>query len=168
MKKEYIYAGVSIFLWSTTATVTKLLLGSLNSMQITLISSLLSTVFLLAVNIAKGTIRELKGFKLKDFAYTFLLGTIGIFIYHLCLYIGIDRMEASQAFIINYLWPIMTVVFACIILKEKMTVRKAIVLYRRCRGNLKRKSLEYFGKYLVGCGLLHYCRRGLRSFLDTQ
>ncbi|MBQ9976051.1 MAG: DMT family transporter [Clostridia bacterium] len=128
MKKEYIYAGVSIFLWSTTATVTKLLLGSLNSMQITLISSLLSTVFLLAVNIAKGTIRELKGFKLKDFAYTFLLGTIGIFIYHLCLYIGIDRMEASQAFIINYLWPIMTVVFACIILKEKMTVRKAIAI----------------------------------------
>lgn len=30
MKKEYIYAGISIFLWSTTATVTKLLLGSLN------------------------------------------------------------------------------------------------------------------------------------------
>ena len=128
MKKEYLYAGASIFLWSTTATVTKLLLGSLNSMQITLISSLLSTVFLLVVNIAKGTIRELKSFKLKDFAYTFLLGTIGIFIYHLCLYIGIDRMEASQAFIINYLWPIMTVVFACIILKEKMTPRKALAI----------------------------------------
>ncbi len=128
MKKEYLYAGISIFFWSTTATVTKLLLGSLNSMQITLISSLLSTLFLLAVNIFKGTISELKSFKLKDWLYTFLLGTIGIFVYHLFLYIGIDKMEASQAFIINYLWPIMTVVFACIILKEKMTLRKAIAI----------------------------------------
>lgn len=32
IKKEYIYAAISIFLWSTTATVIKLLLGSLNSM----------------------------------------------------------------------------------------------------------------------------------------
>ena len=39
MKKQYLYAGISILFWSTTATVTKLLLGSLNSMQILLISS---------------------------------------------------------------------------------------------------------------------------------
>ena len=37
-------------------------------------------------------------------------------------------MPASQAFIINYLWPIMSVVFACILLKEKMTVRKAAAI----------------------------------------
>ena len=37
-------------------------------------------------------------------------------------------MQASQAFIINYLWPIMIVVFACIILKEKMTLKKAIAI----------------------------------------
>ena len=33
-------------------------------------------------------------------------------------------MPASQAFIINYLWPIMSVLFACIILKEKLTFKK--------------------------------------------
>ena len=35
-------------------------------------------------------------------------------------------MPASQAFIINYMWPIMTVVFACIILKERLTVKKVV------------------------------------------
>ncbi len=37
-------------------------------------------------------------------------------------------MQASQAFIINYLWPIMTVIFACIILKEHMTFRKIVAI----------------------------------------
>jgi len=37
-------------------------------------------------------------------------------------------MPASQAFIINYMWPIMSVVFACIILREKLTWRKGIAI----------------------------------------
>jgi drug/metabolite transporter (DMT)-like permease len=37
-------------------------------------------------------------------------------------------MAASQAFIINYLWPVMSVVFACIILKEKLTTRIVVAL----------------------------------------
>ncbi len=128
MKQEYMYAGISIFLWSTTATVTKLLLGSLNSMQIMLASSLFAFVFLFFVTFAKGTLKELKTYKLRDYIQISIIGTIGIFLYHLFLYLGIDRMNASQAFIINYLWPIMTVVFACILLKEKMTFRKSIAI----------------------------------------
>jgi len=129
MKKEYCYAGISIFLWSTTATVTKLLLGSLNSMQIMLASSLFSFVFLFFFNLAKGTFLELKTYKLTDYVQISVIGTIGIFLYHLFLYLGIDRMNASQAFIINYLWPMMTMVFACILLKEKMTLQKGIAIF---------------------------------------
>lgn len=128
MKREYLYAGISIFLWSTTATVTKLLLGSLNSMQIMLASSAVAFVFLLVVNLAKGTLKELKIYRFTDHIQLFIIGTVGIFLYHLFLYLGIDMMDASQAFIINYLWPIMSVVFACIILKEKMTFKKAVAI----------------------------------------
>ena len=129
MKQEYFYAGISIFLWSTTATVTKLLLGSLNSMQIMLASSLVAFVFLFFVSLFKGSLKELKSYKLTDYIQISGIGTIGIFLYHLFLYLGIDRMNASQAFIINYLWPIMTMVFACILLKEKMTLQKGIAIY---------------------------------------
>lgn len=126
MKREYIYAGISILLWSTTATATKLLLGTLNSMQIMLVSSAVAFVFLLLFNIFKGTLKEVKKYKIADHIQIFAIGTLGIFLYHLFLYLGIDKMDASQAFIINYLWPIMSVLFACIILKEKMTSKKAI------------------------------------------
>lgn len=128
MKKEFLYAGLSIFLWSTTATVTKLLLGSLNSMQILLVSSLFAFIFLLIINIIKGNIKELKKYKLKDYLQIAFIGVLGTFLYNLFLYLGIDKLDASQAFIINYLWPIMTVLFACLILKEKMTTRKLIAI----------------------------------------
>lgn len=109
MKKQYLYA----------------LLGDLNSMQILVVGSLLAFVFLFIINLIKGNLKELKKYKIKDYLQISILGT---FLYNLFLYLGIDTLEASQAFIINYLWPIMTVVFACIILKEKMTMRKTIVI----------------------------------------
>lgn len=129
MKKEYIYAGISILLWSTLATVSKLLLGSLDSMQIMLASSLVAFVFLFLVCLFKGYLKELKKYSIKDFVHIAFIGTLGTFLYHLFLYLGIDNMNASQAFIINYLWPIMTVLFACIILKEKMTARKGTAIF---------------------------------------
>lgn len=128
MKQEYIFAAISIFCWSTVATVSKLLLGSLDSMQILLMSSLVATVFLFFLNLAKGTLREICKLKFFDFFKLFIIGTLGIFLYHLFLYMGIDRMDASQAFIINYLWPIMSVIFGCIVLKEKMTARRAVAI----------------------------------------
>jgi len=128
MKKEYMYAAISIFVWSTVATTTKLLLGNLNSMQILMVGNFFATTFLCVLNIATGRIKLLKTLRIRDFLRIFSLGFFGIFLYNLFLYSGIDRMLASQAFIINYLWPIMTVLFASIILKEKMTVRKAIAI----------------------------------------
>ena len=124
MKKEYLYAGVSILLWSTTSTISKLLLGSLNSMQILLISSIFAALFLFIINFKKKNLSQLKSFKIKDFLQIAGLGILGTFLYNLFLYLGINKMQASQAFIINYLWPLMTVIFACIILKEKLTKRK--------------------------------------------
>lgn len=104
------------------------MLGSLNSMQIMLLSNAIAFLFLLIVNLAKGTWHELKSYTLSDHVQIALIGTLGIFVYHLLLYLGIDKMQASQAFIINYLWPIMSVVFACVILKEKMTLRKILAI----------------------------------------
>mgnify|MGYP003293724301 CR=1 FL=1 len=128
MKKEYIYAGISIFLWSTTATVTKLLLGSLNSMQILAVSSSFAFIFLLILNLFKKKLSELKKYKIKDYLQIAGMGALGVFLYYLFLYLGTNKMLASQAFILNYLWPMMTVVFACIILKEKMTFRKILAI----------------------------------------
>ena len=52
----------------------------------------------------------------------------GVFFYYAFYYAGAEILSASQAFIINYLWPVMSIIFACLILKEKMTVRKIVAI----------------------------------------
>ena len=130
MTKQYIYAGISITLWSTVATVTKLLLKTLSSIQVLWISSFFAFLMLFIVNIASGNIKKFKNYTKKDFITTILIGIPGTLIYYLCYYAATDVMPASQAFIINYTWPIMSVFFAWVILGEKMTIRKmtAIVI----------------------------------------
>lgn len=126
MKKAYWYAGISIFCWSTAATVTKFLLDTLNSMQLLWLSSALAFVALLIVNIISGNIRKLKEYPVRKTLISVLCGLPGTFFYYIFYYTGADMMPASQAFIINYMWPIMSVVFASIILKERLTVKKAV------------------------------------------
>ena len=128
MKKTYLYAGISILLWSSLATVSKLLLGTMNSYQVLCVSALFAAVALLIVNIFTKRLHLLKAYKLKDYITIILIGLPGTFFYYIFLYAGTDKMLASQAFIINYLWPIMSVVFACILLKERFTARKAIAI----------------------------------------
>lgn len=128
MKKTYLLAGTAIFFWSTVAVTTKLLLGTHNNFQVLSVSALFAAIFLLGVNVATGNIKKLKNYKLKDYVISMLIGLPGTFFYYVFYYAGADMMLASQAFIVNYLWPIMSIVFACIILKEKMTPRKAIAV----------------------------------------
>lgn len=128
MKKTYLFTFTSIFLWSTVSAITKLLLSSYDNFQVLWISAFFAAAFLLVLNIATGTIKLLKGYTLKDVALSVMIGLPGTFFYYTFFYAGTDLMPASQAFIVNYTWPIMSVVFACIILKEKMTFRKAIAI----------------------------------------
>lgn len=151
MKKAYLYAGTSILFWSTIATVSKLLLSTLNSNQVLMFSALFAAVALFFVNLFTGKLKILKTYKPKDFLTTILICSPGTFFYYVFLYSGTAKMAASQAFIINYLWPIMSVVFACIILKEKLTVRKIIAF-----------ALSFLGVLTVTGGeLLHFNAQSL-------
>ena len=126
MKKPYLFAGISILFWSTLATVSKLLLGSLSSYQVLLYSALFAALTLLLVNLITGKIKLLCRYRPRDYLIMLLIGLPGTFFYYVFLYLGTARMEASQAFIINYLWPIMSVLFAALLLKERLTPRKLV------------------------------------------
>ena len=56
------------------------------------------------------------------------LGLMGLFAYCALYYYGLTQLSSQEACILNYLWPVMLVVFSCIILKEKMTIMKGIAM----------------------------------------
>ena len=157
MKKPYLYAFAAIAFWSTTATVSKLLLHSFTTMQILAVCSAVAAVFLLTVNLASGKLTQLKTYRLRDYLITAGVGMLGTFFYNMFLVFGIDRLLASQAMIINYLWPMMAVVAGCILLKEKMTLRKGIAVAMSFAGVVivtSGGSLAGFtGGNLLGAGL---------------
>lgn len=129
MKKTYFYAGVSIFCWSTVAATCKILLQELNNIQVLWMNSLIAGLFLLLLNICLGNFKKYKNYKLKDYFIMVAIGVPGTVFYYMFYYAGTDMLPASQAFIINYLWPIMSVMFACIILREKLTAKKLIAIF---------------------------------------
>ena len=57
-----------------------------------------------------------------------LTGLIGVMIYSITLQIGISRLPAQQAFVINYLWPAMIIIWSRILSKEKITGAKWIAV----------------------------------------
>ena len=146
MKKSYLYAATAILFWSTMPTISKLLLGEMDSYKVLCISTLFATVAMLVINLCSRKWALMKNYRLKDYLKMAAIGLPGVFLYYACYYSGTARMAASQAFIVNYLWPIMSIVFACIVLKEKMTVRKIIAVV-----------LSFCGVFTVAGGdLIHF------------
>lgn len=127
-RKEYVLAAVSIVLWGSSASVGALLLESLDTLPVLFYSGLVATIFLLAVNAATGRLKALRTLRGREVLAMIGVGLMGTFVYNGLFYLGLPRLKAQQAFIINYLWPILIVVFSCLLLRRAMTARKGVAL----------------------------------------
>lgn len=128
MKKNYLYAILTVFIWGTMATIGKILVSNIPSLEALCIGSAFAFLFLLIVNIKNGTIKELGKYSVKDYVIMAGLGFIGLFLYSGLYYYGLTQLSSQEACIVNYLWPMMLVLFSTIILKEKLTVVKSVAM----------------------------------------
>lgn len=108
------------------ATVSKILLGSFSQYQLLCVSTLFGSAALLLFNLFTGKLKMITEYSAKDILLMILIGLCGNFFYYVGYYGGAKLMPASTAFVVNYSWPMMSVLFACMLLKEKLTVRKGI------------------------------------------
>ena len=115
-------------IWATMASVVKVMLFDIPNLEALSISSVFAFLFLLIVNIKNGSIRLMKNYSAKDYGIMSVLGFIGLFMYSALYYYGLIHLTSQEACIVNYLWPIMLVIFSCIILKEKLTPIKIMAM----------------------------------------
>lgn len=137
-KVSHIYVSLAVLLWASTAAVAKLLLQDINNLQLMFYSFMFSILVLLIIVIVQGKLRLLKEYKAKDFVRMTLMGTLGCYLYYIFLFGAIMYAPAQEAFIINDLWPMIVVIFAIFILKEKITPKKILGLV-----------LSFIGVYIV-------------------
>ena len=118
MKKEYILAGGTIMLWGMMPPFTKLLLSGLSNAKTLFISSMIAFIFMAVLNLACGNLKRFLQYRPKDYVKMIALGFMGKFLYSVLYFYGLSGLAAGDACIINYLWPVMTVVFSCLWLIE--------------------------------------------------
>lgn len=173
MKKGYLYAFISIFFWASTTAVTKLLLKSLNSIEIMAISYVFAVITMLLITLFQKKLYIVKTLKLKDYLRFIFMGFVGIFLYTYLLYTALNYLPAQEALIINYLWPIMVVIFASLILKEKLNMKKIIAIVLSfigivivvTKGNFSDINLNPIGLLMALSGSIIY---GLFSVLSKK
>jgi drug/metabolite transporter (DMT)-like permease len=119
---------ITVLIWATMAAVVKKLLFDIPNLEALSISSMVAFLFLLLVNLKSGAIKEMKQYAAKDYGIMSGLGFIGLFLYSALYYYGLSQLTSQEACVVNYLWPIMLVIFSCIILKEKLTPVKIMAM----------------------------------------
>ena len=122
MKKStsvYIFAGISILCFSLSPTISKYFFNGVDPFAINAWSMIPSTLLFLVILIRNGKIRTFKTIPARHILAMTGIGLTGVFVYLVSLQIGYSAMPGQQAFVINYLWPAMIILWARILLKEK-------------------------------------------------
>lgn len=115
-----------VLIWSAYATINKFILMELDNYQSIFWIFLTSSVSYLATLPRSASMKE--NMELRDILKAVGLGAIA-FSYYFFYALALHRVPVVEASALNYLYPLMTVLFAAVIFKEKLTpVKIAAVL----------------------------------------
>lgn len=117
MKKRGNFTGLlAIVLWSTLAAFT-VLTGDIPPFELVSISFLVASLIgYIMLKKAKKNIKDLFDIPLK----VWLVGICGLFGYHFFYFFALKNAPAVEANLINYLWPLLIVLFSAFLPNEKL------------------------------------------------
>ncbi|MBI9055381.1 MAG: EamA family transporter [Bacteroidales bacterium] len=127
-KKAYLYAGLAILFWGTSASAFKIGLRYLDHYQLLFIASFTSTVFLFGIILFQKKNWKIKQIKRKELLRTTLLGFLNPFLYYVILFKAYDLLPAQVAQPLNFIWPITLVLLSIPILKQRLTTKGILAL----------------------------------------
>ncbi len=119
--KAYGLAVISIAFWSTMGTAFKLTLNYLNPGMLLLIATFVAFVFLGFLVLIKGKFKVLRKITQKQALNSALMGLFNPFLYYLVLFEAYNRIPAQEGVALNYIWPVVLVIFSIIFLKQKIS-----------------------------------------------
>jgi drug/metabolite transporter (DMT)-like permease len=156
--KAYLFAGISIFFWSTVASAFKLSLRHLEPIQLVLYSTFFSICVLFILVVYQGKLNLVKNFSSADLKKCALLGFLNPCLYYIILFEGYDVLPAQEAMVINFSWPVMLVILSIPILKQTIDIKSFLsiivcycgVVIIATNGNISSMQFENpFGVFLM-------------------
>ena len=125
-RKSYIFAGLTVLMWSTVATAFKLGLDYLSPANLLFYSSLTSLVFFSILILFQKKRKEL--FSLKNILNSAIFGFLNPFLYYLILFEAYNLLPAQIAQPLNYTWVIVVTLLMAFFMKQKLDIISIIGL----------------------------------------
>lgn len=138
VKKSYIYAGLSVFFWSTIPTVFKIGLGELDILTMLTIATFTSTSALFIILLSGKKLELLKKTARADLLSSLFLGLLNPFIYYIILLKAYKLLPGQVAQPLNMIWPIILVFLSIPILKQRIPAKSFIALF-----------ISFIGVYII-------------------
>ena len=173
-RKAYIYALITVGLWSTIASASKLTLSRLTPAEVLLYASSVSTVVLFLIIIAQKKLHKISTLSRQQWLTSIGFGLLNPFAYYLVLFKAYDRLPAQQAQIINYTWAITLSLLSIPLLGQRVVGRQWLaigvsyigVLVIATKGELL--TLHFENPFGVGLALFSTVLWSLYWILNTR
>ncbi len=136
--RAYLYAGITIFFWSTVATAFKIGLQHIDTIQMLFLATLTSFIILFSVATLQGKLHLFFRQKRADFLRSALLGFLNPFLYYLVLFKAYSILPAQVAQPLNMIWPIVLVFLSVPLLHQKIAPGSFLALF-----------ISFSGVYLI-------------------
>lgn len=121
-RKAYLLALLSIGFWCTMGTAFKLTLRHINPPLLLFFATSVAFIFLFVVSAFSGRLKSVRALSGRDLLSSALMGLFNPFLYYMVLFKAYSMISAQEAVTLNYLWPVMLVIFSIIFLRQRVTV----------------------------------------------
>jgi len=137
-KKAYLYATVTVLLWSTIASAFKISLRYVDVLPLLFLASISSTIILFLFLLFFKKLKLLKTLTKKNYLHSALLGFLNPFLYYLVLFKAYSILAAQEALVLNFVWPIMLVLLSIPLLRQKIKPKSIIAII-----------ISFFGVFII-------------------
>ncbi|MEO8954417.1 MAG: DMT family transporter [Ktedonobacteraceae bacterium] len=127
--KSFFYLGLCILSWGLIPVVTKNILIELNSLQMLFYSTIFSCIVMCGIVLFEKKMLVLKTYTISDYGKIGGLGFLGTYLYYVLLYAALALTSASEGFILAYTWPMLVIILAFPLLRERFTVKKICSIF---------------------------------------
>lgn len=122
MKRSYLLCVLTFCLWGSVYVFSKYAMASFSPMTVMFIRNLIAVLFIYAVAPRK----QFRKIQRQHIKYFLITGVLGYFLANGLVMHSIHMMSSTLASLINSANPVFIMLFATLLLREPMTVRKGI------------------------------------------
>jgi len=127
--KSFFFLGLCILSWGLIPVVTKYILIELNNLQMLFYSTIFSCIVMGGIVLFQKKTSVLASYSIHDYPKVGVLGFLGTYLYYVLLYGALALTSASEGFILAYTWPMLVIILAFPLLREKLTIKKLCSIF---------------------------------------